>query len=52
MFTVDDDGKVDNMTSEEFYIKYGTQLDPIYFQGAYSSHIITIGRKKIKITER
>lgn len=52
MFQIEDEGKVSNITEEEFYIKYGTQLDPIYFQGAYSSHIITVGRKKIKITER
>lgn len=51
MFVVKQDGESENLNNEEFYKEYGDKIDPLYFRGAFSKHVISIGKEKLEIIE-
>ena len=42
--------KKETLSEEEFEDKYGKVIDPLYFRGAYTRHVIKIGKDDVEIT--
>lgn len=40
----------ETLNEEEFKAKYGNVIDPLYFRGAYTRHVIKIRKDDVEIT--